>query len=147
MSVKPIPEGYHTITPYLMVENASEFIDFTKNAFDAKEVYRMSDDKGKVMHAEVQIGDSRYMLAEATKENPASQIMLHLYVDKVDDTFKKAIRAGASSLREPADQFYGDRSGGVKDKFGIHWWISTHVEDVPPEEFKKREEEWRKKQK
>jgi PhnB protein len=146
MSVKPIPEGYHAITPYLSVKNAGEFIEFTKNAFGAKEIYRMPDDKGTIMHAEVQVGDSRFMLSEATDTNPPSQIMLHLYVENADEVFKQAVKSGAASLREPADQFYGDRSGGVKDKFGIQWWISTHIEDVPPEEMKKREEEWKKKQ-
>jgi len=146
MSVKPIPEGYHTITPYLMVKGAGEFIEFTKKAFGAKELYRMSGDKGTIMHAEVQIGNSRFMLSEATSTNPPSQIMLHLYVENTDDVFKQAIKSGAESIREPADQFYGDRSGGVKDKFGIQWWISTHVEDVPPEEMQQREEEWKKKQ-
>jgi uncharacterized glyoxalase superfamily protein PhnB len=147
MSVKPIPEGYHTITPYLMIKGAAEFIELTMNAFGAKEIYRMSDDNGTVMHAEVQIGDSRFMLSEATDKNPASHIMLYLYVENADNIYKQAVNAGCTSLREPENQFYGDRSGGVKDKFGIEWWISTHVEDVPPEEMQKREEEWKKKRK
>ncbi len=147
MSVKPIPEGYHAITPYLMVKGASEFIEFTQNAFGAKELNRMADDNGTIMHAEVQIGDSRFMLSEASEVSPPSKIMLHLYVENVDDVFNQAVKSGASSFAEPEDQFYGDRGGGLKDKFGIHWWISTHIEDVPPEEMKKREEEWKKKQK
>jgi len=147
MPVKPIPEGYHTITPYLSIKGASEFIDMIGKAFGGKEVYRMSYEDGRVMHAEVKIGDSHIMLTESTEKNPPSVILFNLYVENVDDVFKKAVSAGCTSLQEPANQFYGDRSGGVKDKFGISWWISTHVEDVSPEEMKKREEEMKKKQK
>lgn len=146
MAVKPIPEGYHTITPYISVKGAAEFIELTKKVFEAKELYRMSYDDGRVMHAEVKIGDSVIMLSESTDKNPPSNILFNLYVENVDDIYKQAVSAGCTSLQEPTLQFYGDKAGGVKDKFGIQWWISTHVEDVSPEEMKKREEEWKKKQ-
>jgi len=146
MAVKPIPEGYHTITPYLSIKGAAEFIDMLGKAFGGKEVYRMSYDDGRVMHAEVKIGNSVIMLSESNDKNPPSSILFNLYVENSDDVYKQAVNAGCTSLQEPALQFYGDKAGGVKDKFGISWWISTHVEDVPPEEMKKREEEWKKKQ-
>jgi PhnB protein len=147
MAIKPIPEGYHTITPYISVKGADEFIKMVGKAFGGKEVYRMSYDDGRVMHAEVKIGDSHIMLNESTVKNPPSNILFNLYVENVDEVFKKAVDAGCTSLQEPTLQFYGDKAGGVKDKFGIQWWISTHVEDVSPEEMKKREEEMKKKQK
>ncbi len=147
MSVKPIPEGYHTMTPYLMVKGAAEVIEFTKNAFGAKEIYRTLHDDGTVRHAEILIGDSHLMLSEVMGGRVPSNVMLYLYVDNVDETYRKAVSAGAKSLREPQNEFYGDRSAGVSDNSGIQWWVATHVEDVSLEEMKKREEEWVKKQK
>jgi PhnB protein len=147
MSVKPIPEGYHTITPYLLIKGSAEFLEFTKKAFGAKEIYKTTHDDGKIRHAELLIGDSHLMLSEAMENSAPTNVMLYLYVENVDDVYKQAINAGGISLREPANEFYGDRSAGLKDNFGIQWWIGTHIEDVSSEEMKKREEEWAKKQK
>ena len=93
---------------------------------------------GAIMHAEMRIGDTMVMLSDATPENPPMPIMIHLYVEDADRVYKRALAAGASSLREPADQFYGDRSAGVKDAFGNQWWLATHIEDVSPQELQKR---------
>jgi uncharacterized glyoxalase superfamily protein PhnB len=147
MPVKPIPEGYHTLTPFLVVKGASGFIDFIKKAFDAKEIHRSTSDDGTIWHAEFKIGDSHLMLSEASGDYPATPVMLYMYVEDVDSVYKRALSAGGTSLREPTNEFYGDRSGGVKDEFGNQWWLGTHVEDVSPEEMKRREEEWKKKKK
>lgn len=146
MAVKPIPEGYHTITPYLMIKGSADFLEFTKKAFGAKEVFKTTYDDGKIRHADLLIGDSHVMLSEAMENHQPSNVMLYLYVENVDDVYKQAINAGAASLLKPTNEFYGDRTGGLQDKFGIQWWIGTHIEDVSPEEMKRREEEWRKKQ-
>jgi len=138
MAVKPIPEGYRSVTPYLIVQGASKLIDFAKLAFGAEETFRMPGPGGAIMHAEMRIGDSMVMLSDATPENPPMPIMIHLYVEDADRVYKRALAAGASSLREPADQFYGDRSAGVKDAFGNQWWLATHIEDVSPQELQKR---------
>ena len=138
MAVKPIPEGYHTVTPYLVVEGAAGLIDFLKQAFDAEEVFRMDGPNGTIGHAEVKIGNSMIMLADASAEHQAQPCMICLYVEDTDALYHRAIAAGATSIKEPANQFYGDRSGGVKDASGMQWWISTHVEDVTPEELQKR---------
>jgi uncharacterized glyoxalase superfamily protein PhnB len=145
-SVKPIPDGYHTLTPFIMVVGGTKSLEFLKSAFDTKEISIHKNQDGTIMHAELQIGDSRLMLAEATEKYPAMPTMIYVYVEDVDAVYKKAIAAGATSLREPTDEFYGDRSCGVKDASGNQWWIATHVEDVSPEEMKKREEEFMKKQ-
>jgi PhnB protein len=141
---KPIPEGYHTLTPHLIVQGASKLLDFLKEAFDAKEKYSLPGPGGAIMHAELKIGDSMVMIGEATGEWKAMPASLALYTDNADALYRRALEAGATPIREPADQFYGDRSGGVKDPAGNHWWIATHIEDVPPEELKKRAEEWMK---
>jgi uncharacterized glyoxalase superfamily protein PhnB len=141
MAVKPIPDGYHTVTPYLIVDRAAELIDFTKRAFGAEEMFRMPGPSGAIMHAEIRIGDSVVMLSDASTENPSTSTMIHLYVEDVDAVYQRAVEAGASSLREPENQFYGDRSGGVKDAFGNQWWLATHVEDVSPEELQRRQDE------
>lgn len=148
MAVKPIPDGYHSITPYLAVEGASKLLDFVKQAFGADEIIRMDGPEGKIGHAEVKIGDSIVMISDPgpTMQGQTFPGMIHLYVDDSDKIYRQAIEAGAISLQEPTDQFYGDRSGGVKDAFGNQWWISTHVEDVPPDEMAKRAEEWQAKQ-
>ena len=145
MSAEPIPEGYHTVTPYLVVKGADALIEFAKRAFGAREITRHPTPEGKIMHAEVQIGDSRIMLAEACREMGPMPAMIHLYVNDADTTYRAAIEAGATSVRELADQFYGDRSGGVKDASGNLWWISTHKEDLTPEEMQKRSEAAREK--
>jgi PhnB protein len=146
MAVKPIPDGYHTVTPYLIVPDAARLIDFLKQAFDAQESVRMARPDGRVMHAEVRIGDSVVMMGDAGDASPVRSCMIHLYVPDADATIthfvgtRRALQAGATAVREPANQFYGDRSGGVKDPFGNDWWIATHVEDVPPEELRQRAE-------
>lgn len=138
MSVRPIPEGHHTVTPYLIVSDVRAEIAFLERALDATNAHVSATPDGRVMHAEVQIGDSKVMLGEATSEWPPMPCMLHLYVPDVDRIYKQAVGAGATSLREPADQFYGDRSAGVKDAEGNQWWLATHVEDVSPEEMERR---------
>ena len=140
MTTKPIPEGYHTVTPYLVVPSAAKLIDFMKLAFGADEIQRHAQPDGTILHAEVRIGDSVIMLGDASVKFKPMPTMIHLYVDDTDATYRRALQAGASSVREPADQFYGDRSAGVKDNFGNQWWIATHKEDVPPEEIAKRAE-------
>lgn len=140
MAVRPIPEGYHTVTPYLIVEDAEGVISFLREAFGAEELYRMSAPDGGVMHAEVQLGDSRLMLGGASEQWPAMPAVIYLYVEDVDASYRRAIAAGATSVMEPADQFYGDRHGAVKDLAGNQWWIATHVEDVAPDELQRRSE-------
>jgi PhnB protein len=137
MPVKPIPDGFHTVTPYMAVKGADDVIEFLKRAFEAEELSRVALPDGTVMNAEIKVGDSILMVAEAKSEYhmPAS---IYLYVRDTDETYQRAIRAGATSLMEPADQFYGDRNAGVVDSGGNHWWIATHVEDVSPEEIQKR---------
>jgi PhnB protein len=138
MAVKPIPEGYHTVTPYLVVEDAAALIDFLKQAFDAEERHRMARPDGTIMHAEVKIGDSFLMLGNSSAEHKPLQCMIYLYVEDADATYQRAIQAGATSVMAPADQFYGDRNGGVKDSWGNFWWIGTHIEDVSSEEVARR---------
>lgn len=138
MTVKAIPDGYHTVTPYLLTNDATKVLDFAKRAFGANETERHEDDKGQVQHAAMRIGDSMVMLGQANDKFPAMQSMLHLYVPDVDAAYKRAIEAGGTSLREPTNEFYGDRSSGVADPAGNQWWIATHVEDVPPEEMERR---------
>jgi len=145
MPVKPIPEGYHSVTPYLMVKGASRAIDFYKKVFGATEIMRMPGPGGSVAHAEIQIGDSRIMLADEQQGNyrspeafGGSPVSLMLYVPDVDKTFKQAIAAGAKETRAVEDQFYGDRSGNLVDPFGHVWTVSTHKEDVSEQEMQKR---------
>ena len=139
MAVKPIPDGYNTYTPYYVVEGAAEFLDFLKKAFGAEETLRMPAPGGRIGHAEVRIGTSMLMLADASlPEHPVRQFNGMLYVNDADAVFKTAVAAGARSERQPENMFYGDRMGGVTDKWGNHWWIGTHVEDVSPEEMKRR---------
>ena len=146
MAIKPIPDGYHTVTPVLTVEGAAKLIEFLKQAFDAKETYRLEGPNGSVMHAQIKIGDSMVMLGEASEKCKPTPATMALYVENADAWYKRALNAGAVSEREPSDQFYGDRSAGVKDFAGNQWWIHTHIEDVPHEEIKKRAEVWMKEQ-
>jgi PhnB protein len=144
--VKPIPEGYHAVTPYLSIRGAADAIDFYKRVFGATEVMRMAQPDGRVGHAELLIGDSRIMLADESPEmnfrSPHSiggtPVMLHLYVENVDAVVSQAVAAGAKALRPVQDQFYGDRSGSVMDPYGHVWHVSTHKEDVPMEELRRR---------
>ena len=140
MAVKAIPDGYHSVTPYLIVKGVAQLIDFLKEAFGAQETFRMPGGGG-IMHAEVRIGDSVVMMSDAMGEHGPMPTMLHLYVEDVDVVYRRALQAGATSIREPEDQFYGDRAGAVKDAFGNQWWIATHVEDVPIEELERRQRE------
>lgn len=137
-SVKPIPDGYHTVTPYLTIRGVAELIDFLTQAFQAQEISRHTRADGTVRHAEIRIGDSVVMLGESRDEWTPMPSTIHLYVSDTDATYRRALRAGAISLMEPADQFYGDRMAGVKDPAGNHWWIATHIEDVPAGELAKR---------
>ena len=146
-TTKPIPEGYHTVTPYILVQGAEKLIDFMKRAFNARETERYSMPDGSIGHAEVRIGDSVIMIADAQGEEYKPMAAgIHLYVEDCDATYKRAIEAGATSVREPVDQFYGDRSAGVNDQFGNKWWIATHKEDLSNEEIAKRMEEAMKQQ-
>jgi len=137
-SVKPIPDGYHTVTPFLNVKGVAKLIDFLKAAFGAEEVMRMPGPGGVVMHAEVSIGNSRLMLGEAIQTVTPSSSYFYLYVNDVDSMYKRAVGAGASSETPPTDQFWGDRMGTVKDSFGNTWSLATHKEDPTPEEMAKR---------
>ena len=139
MAVKPIPEGYRTYTPYYVVDGAAEFIEFVKKAFGAEETFRMPAPGGRIGHAEVRIGNSMLMLADASPpDHPVRQLNGLLYVNDVDSVFKTAVAAGAKGRRKPENMFYGDRMGGVTDKWGNEWMIGTHVEDVSPEEMRRR---------
>ena len=146
MPVKPIPEGYHTVTPYLIVKGGAEAIEFYCKAFGAEEVMRLPAPGGKVGHAEIQIGDSRIMLADEVPEmgflSPASlggaAVSICLYVEDVDAVFQRALDAGGKQQRPVQDQFYGDRSGTLEDPYGHSWTVATHTEDLSPEEIQQR---------
>lgn len=145
-NVSPIPEGYHAVTPYLCLNGAAEAIEFYKKAFGAIELMRFGAPGGKIGHAEIKIGDSHVMLADEHPEMDfrgpqsigGSPVHLHLYVEDVDSIFQQAVSAGGEELRPVKDQFYGDRSGTLRDPFGHVWHLSTHVEDVSPEEMEAR---------
>jgi PhnB protein len=146
-AVKPIPDGYHTLTPYLVIKGAAQAIDFYKQAFGAEELFRMPGPDGKTVgHAEIKIGDSMVMLADEYPDfgfrSPQSlngtPVSFMFYVKDVDTAFKRAVDAGATVVRPVANQFYGDRSGTITDPFGHQWTLGTHVEDVAPEELEKR---------
>lgn len=140
MAVKPIPDGYHTVTPYLIVSDVAGLVEFLEQVFDVKEKEVMRQPDGSIMHAEVRVGNSPIMMGEATDDFAPMPSMLHVYLEDVDDAYQRALAAGATSLREPTDEFYGDRAAGVQDAFGNQWWMATHVEDVPPEELQRRAE-------
>ena len=137
MTVKPIPEGYHTVTPYLIVSGAETLIEFLSQAFAAKEIRRTLHPEGCIMNAELKIGDSIIMMSEARGKMKPMPSFIYLYVENTDATYENAIKAGATSTMEPKE-FYGDRSAGVKDPTGNHWWIATHQEDVSSKEIDKR---------
>ena len=145
-NVKPIPEGYHSVTPYLIIKGAAEAIEYYKKSFGATELFRMPTPDGKIGHAELKIGDSPIMLSD---EHPdlghvgpqtlgGTSVGIMIYVDDVDTIYKRAISGGGQEIRPLQDQFYGDRSGTLKDPFGHMWTVATHVEDVAPEEMQKR---------
>ena len=149
MAVKPIPEGYHTLTPFLSLDDASAAIEFYKKAFGATERMRMPAPDGRVAHAELQIGDSVVMLSDmfeqsqgkTPKQAGGTTVGLLLYVEDVDEVYKQAIDAGAKSTQEPEDMFWGDRFSRITDPFGHDWQIATHVEDVSPEDMQERSKE------
>ena len=138
MAVKPVPDTYSTVTPYLIVKGAAQLVDFLKRAFGAKEVHLMKGPDGGVAHGDLLVGDSHVMLGEANGPWAPQPTSLYLYLPDCDATYKQALAAGGTSVQEPKTQFYGDRHGGVKDPSGNTWWIATHVEDVPPEELGRR---------
>jgi PhnB protein len=144
---KAIPEGYHSITPYLIVNGAAKALEFYRKAFGAEETVRMPMPDGRVGHAEMRIGDSMFMLADEFPDRdirgPQGTPPVHfvIYCEDVDTVLKRAMAAGAKELRPVQNQFYGDRSGMVTDPFGHQWTVATHVEDVPPEEMKRRMEQ------
>jgi uncharacterized glyoxalase superfamily protein PhnB len=138
MTVKAIPDGYQTVTSYLMVADAAKFIEFMATVFGARTTEQLLRPDGKIGHTELRIGDSMIMLSEASETHPATPVMLHVYIDDVDAVFERAVRAGGTVVAKPANQFYGDRSGGVKEPSGNTVWIATHVEDVAPDELKRR---------
>jgi PhnB protein len=149
MTVKAIPEGYHSVTPYLTVDNAAEAIRFYELAFGAEEIMRlpMGD---KIGHAEIRVGDSVIMLSDewpdygklGPKARGGATAGLMVYVEDVDAAYAKALAAGAAAEQPVTDQFWGDRNGSVTDPFGVTWMLATHIEDVPPEEMGRRMEEW-----
>ncbi len=138
MAVTPIPKGYHSLTPYLMVRDIPQQMDFLQRAFDAKVSHRIAMPDGSVMHADLMIGDSHVMLGVAHGEWQPTQAGIVLYTPNCDAVYQRAIQAGATSVHEPKDQFYGDRMGGVKDPAGNVWWISTHIEEMSDEEMQRR---------
>jgi PhnB protein len=141
--VKPIPDGYHSVQPYLIFNNCSEAIAFYIRAFGATEKFRMADKEGRIQHSEIQIGDSVLMMADEAPKMEAfsvdhfggSPVSLLIYTENCDAMYGQALRSGAQSVREPADQPYGDRMSGVKDPFGYKWYIATHIKDVSAEEM------------
>jgi PhnB protein len=148
MATKPVPDGYHTVTPYLTVRGAPKVIEFLKQAFGAELTHEPTKrPDGTIMHAEVKIGDSRVMIGEESEMAKATASSLYLYVPNVDSVYQQAVRAGGNSIMEPTDMFYGDRSGSVKDPSGNTWFIATHKEDVAPQELAKRAEAFMKQQK
>jgi PhnB protein len=150
MPVRPIPEGYRSVTPYLTLDNAAAALDFYKRAFGAQETVRMSGPPGKISHAELKIGDSMIMVSDefpqASTRSPkslgGSTVGVFLYVPDVDATFKQAVNAGAKSVMEPTNMFWGDRFSTLTDPFGHVWSLATHVEDVAPAEMERRSKEW-----
>lgn len=152
MALSPIPQGYHSVTPYLIVKDAARALEFYKQAFGAVELFRLADPTGKVGHAEMQFGDSRFMLADEFPEmnvlGPQTRggvtASILLYVEDVDASFQKAVAAGAKIHRPLADQFYGDRSGTLLDPFGQQWTVASHKEEVSPAEMQRRYDEMMK---
>ena len=148
MAAKPVPDGYHTVTPYLTVRDAPKIIEFLQQAFGAKishEPIKRPD--GTIMHAQVTVGDSPIMIGEESEMAKPTTSSLYLYVSDVDSVYQRAVKAGGNTVMEPTDMFYGDRSGAVKDPSGNSWFIATHKEDVAPQELAKRAEAFLKQQK
>ncbi len=146
MAIKPKPDGYHSVTPYLSIKGAAKAIEFYKLAFNATELFRLVAPSGEIGHAEIKIGDSPIVLADPCEEGTfrhpqtlgGSSVGLHVYVEDVDALFARAVGAGAKTVRPVQDQFYGDRTGTLEDPFGHVWFIATHKEELTPEEINKR---------
>jgi PhnB protein len=136
--VKAVPDGFHTVTPYLVVEDAGQLIEFVTKAFGATLRYAHKRPDGKVAHAEVQIGDSILMMGSVHDDTKPIPTAIYMYVPNCDELYRRAIAAGGSSIGEPADQFYGDRHGGIKDPCGNSWWVATHIEDLSEQELERR---------
>lgn len=145
--VNHIPEGYHSITPFIATDKPKELIEFIKSAFNGEIAYMMKSDDGVIRHSTVKIGNSLIMISNGTDLYEPMPMMLHLFVKDVDKTYERALEFGAKSLQEPHDEFYGDRRSGVIDKWNNKWWIATHIEDLSEEEMKEREKEFRQKMK
>lgn len=149
MSLKTIPDGYHSVTPYLSIKGASDAIEFYKMAFNATELFRLDMPGGTIGHSEIQIGNSRIMIADPCddvsfgdpKTLGGSTVGLYVYVDNVDEIYSQSVAAGAKSVTPVEDQFYGDRTGTIEDPYGHRWFLATHKEDLTPEELNKRAEE------
>ncbi len=144
MTVKAKPDGYHTITPYLVVDGARKLMSFLEKAFNANEAHDCLMMGEKVGHAELQIGDSKIMISDASEQHPAHPSVIYMYVENVDQVYKTALEVGATSITPPADMFYGDRHAGIVDPTGNKWWIATHIEDLTAEEIKVRGEQFKK---
>ena len=141
MAVHYIPDGYHTVTPYMIVEDVDQLVDFLKAAFGGEEKERVPNQDGKTGHAEVLIGDSHLMMGRAQEDFPALPCMLYVYVPDTDATYDRALKAGAKSIQEPQDMFYGDRNAAVNDPWGNYWTIATHQETLSSEELDRRARE------
>jgi PhnB protein len=138
MAVKPIPDEYPRVIPYLIVKDVSETINFLKEVFNAEEKEKMTLPDGSINHGEVKIGDSVIMIGKSNEQFPPLSAMIYIYVEDTDEAYNRALKLSAESVMEPSNQFYGDRNAGVKDSNGIQWWIASHVEDVSAEEMEKR---------
>jgi uncharacterized glyoxalase superfamily protein PhnB len=136
--VKPIPDGYHTLTPYLVVPDGEQMLQFLQKTFGAKILFRHNRTDGTLKHAEIQVGDSRLMLGQANEQFTPRPQTLYVYIPDVDAAYERALSSGAKSIMPVSDQFYGDRNGGFEDPAGNWWWIATHVEDVSEEEIDRR---------
>jgi PhnB protein len=145
MATKFIPEGYPQVSPYLIVDEPAALIQFIADVFGGKETRRHEDDKGRIAHAEMRIGDSMIMMGGATEQWPAAPAAMYIYVEDTDAAYQRGLAAGATSLQEPADQFYGDRTAGVRDRFGNQWFIGTHLEAMSEDEMKRRNQEYQAK--
>ncbi len=137
-STKPIPEGFHTVTPYLLVPDIPAIIDFLKKVFNAKETYRSTTPDGLVNHASVRIGNSMVMIGAARGKWQPETVTLYVYLEDMDSVYLRAVDGGAESLQEPKTQIYGDRTAALKDPAGNKWYIAAHVEDVRPDELQRR---------
>jgi PhnB protein len=137
-SVRAVPEGFHSVTPFLMVRNASGLIEFLKKTFDGKLTYILKDDNDQIVHSTVTVGNSIIMICDAMDNMEPQPGILYVYLENADEVFQKALQAKAIKIHEPTNEFYGDRAGAVKDEWGNVWWIATHVEDVEEKELERR---------